>query len=132
MLREEIVHGIRQCIAESLDIPPDSINEGDRIITDLGADSLDMLDLTFSIEQHFGIKISSRETEKRTIEKLGGLPIEVDGIYTPEALAEFRLTMPEVPPEELGDGLHRAQFPRLVRVATMVNLVARLLDEKSG
>jgi len=68
--------------------------------------------------------------ERRAREALGNAPLEVDGVYTPAALAEFRKNMPEVPPEELAEGLAAADFPRRLRVATMVNLVRRLLEEK--
>ena len=38
--------------------------------------------------------------------------------------------MPEVPPAELPDGLAVSDLPRRFRVATMLNLVKRFLEEK--
>jgi hypothetical protein len=51
-------------------------------------------------------------------------------MYTPEALTVLRQAMPEVPPDELANGLSSAELPSRFRVATVVNLVCRLLDEK--
>jgi acyl carrier protein len=130
MTREEIFAGVRDCLVSALDVEPGDVAEGKRIIGDLGADSLDLLDLTFPLEQKFKLSISPRQMERRAREALGDAPLEIDGLYTPAALAEFRRNMPEVPPEELADGLTAADFPRRLRVATMVSLVARLLEEK--
>jgi len=131
MTRADVFAGVRDCLVSALDVEPGAVREEIRIIGDLGADSLDLLDLTFQLEQRFKIKISPRQMERVAREKLGGAPLEVDGVYTPAALAEFRRNMPEVPPEELADGLTAADFPRRLRVATMVNLVSRLLEKNN-
>jgi acyl carrier protein len=130
MSREEILEGVRRCVSTTLDIPADSIREDARLIENLGADSLDLLDLTFQLEEAFAIRISPRDIERRTRAKLGDVPLEVDGVYTPEALAELRAALPEVPPGELAEGLTQAQLPYRFRVATMVNLVSRLMGEQ--
>jgi len=65
MTREEILRGVRVCLAKVVDRDVDSIREGDKIIDDLGADSLDLLDLIFQLEQHFGIRIKTRDLERR-------------------------------------------------------------------
>ncbi|HUT35538.1 MAG TPA: acyl carrier protein [Planctomycetota bacterium] len=129
MTQEEIFAGVQQCLADALDIEPERIHEDDRVIGDLGADSLDLLDLTFRLEQRFKVHLSPREFERRARERLGGQDWQVDGVYTPAALAELRAAMPEIPPEELPDGLAVAEMPRRFRVATLVNLVDRGLKE---
>jgi len=99
---------------------------------DLGADSLDLLDLTFQLEQRFGISISPRDIERRAAAGMEGAPLEVDGVYTSQGITALRAAMPEIPADELPDGLTTADLPRRVRVATMVSLVARLLEQKHG
>jgi len=132
MKRDEVVIGVKECIAQALDLAPEAIGEEQRLVGDLGADSLDLLDLTFHLERRFHVKISPRDMEKRGREKLGDKPWEADGVLTAEALAELRANMPEVPAEELKAGLVVDHIPRLFRVATMANLVVRLLEEKEG
>lgn len=132
MTRQEIFAGVRECLAEALDIEPERIQEENRVIGDLGADSLDLLDLTFRLEQRFKIHLSPGNFEQRTRERLGDQPWQVDGVYTPAALAELRAVMPEVPPEELPEGLAMAELPRKFRVATLVNLVTDGLEELGG
>jgi acyl carrier protein len=128
--RQQILEGVSVCLIEALDIEENVISEESTIVGDLGADSLDLLDLIFRLEQQFGIKISPREIERRTREKLGSTEVEIDGVYTPEMLVELHRAMPEVPAKELHGGLRSAELPRLFRVATMVNLVSNLLDEQ--
>ena len=50
----ETVAGI---IAETCDIPRDTITPESHAINDLGIDSLDFLDIVFAIDKEFGIKI---------------------------------------------------------------------------
>ena len=130
MNREDIATGVRECIASALGNGAGAIRLEDRIIDDLGADSLDLLDLVFQLEQRFKVSISPRGIEQRARASLGGTPLEVDGVYTRAALAELRKVLPEVPAEELAEGLTVAELPRRFRVATMVNLVGRLMEEK--
>lgn len=130
MSGDEIFAGVRDCLVAALDVQPEAVRPESRIIGDLGADSLDLLDLTFQLEQRFKIALAPRQIERRTREKLGGAPVEVDGVYTPQALDEFRRAMPEVPPEEFAPGMTPGDFPRRLRVATMVNLVGGLLEEQ--
>jgi acyl carrier protein len=130
MTRAEILSGVCLCLAKVVDRDAGSIREGDKIIDDLGADSLDLLDLVFQLEQHFGIRIKTRDLERRAQEELGDSPLEVDGVYTEPALDRLRRSMSEVPPEELAFGLRTAELPYRFRVATFVNLVERLMQEQ--
>lgn len=132
MSRDGIFAGVRECLASALDVPADSIRLEDKIIDDLGADSLDFLDIIFQLEQKFSIPINPREIERRARAKLDGRPFEIDGVYTPEAVEELRRALPEIPADELAEGLTVAELPRRFRAATMVNLVKRFLEENGG
>jgi acyl carrier protein len=130
MTRDEILQGVRACLAKVVDRDAESIREGDKIIDDLGADSLDLLDLIFQLEQHFGIRIKTRDLERRAQAELGETPLEVDGVYTEPALDRLRSSMSEVPTSELAPGLRTAELPYRFRVATFANLVERLVQEQ--
>jgi acyl carrier protein len=131
MNREEIVQGVCECVARVVDKDVSRVGESDRIIGDLGADSLDLLDLVFQLERRFAIKISPNGIEKRVRAELGETPLEIDGVYTPRALELLRRGLPEVPPEEIFEGLRASRLPYVFRVATFANLVERLLEEKA-
>ncbi len=131
MDRGEIVTGVIDCIFDVLDIEEENISEDVRLIGDLGADSLDLLDLTFHLEQRFKIKLSVREMENGARAVLGDAPLEVDGVYSPQAITFFGKTMPEVPKEELHDDLTLQEFPLCFRVTTMVNIVENMLEAEN-
>ena len=126
-----VFEGVRDCLVEALGVAQESVLPESRIIVELGADSLDLLDITFRLERRFKIKISPRDIEKRARVTLGDVPLETDGIYTPEALVELRKALPEIPQEELMEGLSIADLPRRFRVATMMNMV-RMCQERNG
>jgi len=131
MTHEEIFLAVRKCLAETLDVDEASIRRETRIVDELGADSLDLLEVTFNLEQRFKVEISPREIERRVRAELKEAPLEVYGVYTPEALAAIRRQMPEVPSEELSDGLRTVDLPKRLRVGTLVNLVGRLLGAEA-
>ncbi len=116
--------GVCECIRQTLERDLPDMRESDRLISDLGADSLDFLDLVFRLEKAFDVRVNPRDMERRTREKLGGAPMLVDGRYTAAAVEEFRKAMPEVPPEELFADMPAPKLAESFRVKTFMNLVA--------
>ncbi|MBR6405817.1 MAG: acyl carrier protein [Lachnospiraceae bacterium] len=54
---------VRDILAEQLRLDPDKITPNAEIIADLGADSLDVLQLLMTIEDEYGVKIPDEELE---------------------------------------------------------------------
>ncbi|MDE7360883.1 MAG: acyl carrier protein [Oscillospiraceae bacterium] len=60
----DILEKVKDLIADQLDVADkDSITEGSSITDDLGADSLDVVDLVMALEDEFGIEIPEDEVE---------------------------------------------------------------------
>lgn len=55
---------IRAILAEQLDVDEDSITPESLIVEDLGADSLDAIDIVMSVEDEFGIEVPDEIVEK--------------------------------------------------------------------
>ena len=119
-----LFEGVCGCIRETLQKDLPDMSESDRLVADLGADSLDFLDLIFRLEKTFDVRVNPRDLERRTREALGDSPMIVDERYTEEAVAEFTKAMPEVPEEELYPGMPVSKLPESFRVKTFMNLVA--------
>lgn len=68
-------------LCEQLDIEPDEVNENTDIINDLGADSLDVVDLVMTLEDEFDIEIPDEDIEGiRTVGELARyLEEHIDG-----------------------------------------------------
>jgi acyl carrier protein len=64
MASEEIVRRVKDLIAESLGVSPTEVVPDASFIDDLGADSLDIVELVMAIEKEFGIEIPDEDAEK--------------------------------------------------------------------
>lgn len=102
MSREEILRGVAECIATSLAIDLDEIEEDSRLIDDLGADSLDLVDMIFMIEER--LQVNLRDTDLSVLARLDFSSPEVlqDGVLTPAVIDSLKPWLPalsEVPDE---------------------------------
>ena len=66
MEREELLKKVRTIVADKLSISEDQITEEASFIDDLGADSLDTVELVMALEDEFGMDIPDEEAEKLT------------------------------------------------------------------
>ncbi len=64
MTREQLTEAIRAIIEERLGVAADEITEEKNLVNDLGADSLDSVELIMSIEQKFEMTIPEEATEQ--------------------------------------------------------------------
>jgi acyl carrier protein len=78
MTRTEGLATIARQVADSLALDVAGVAPTSRLVTDLGADSLDFFDLLFALEKAFGVKI--RESELDFLAKLD--------VTSPEALKD--------------------------------------------
>jgi len=66
MDREDVFERIKKVVAGQLSIGEDEIKESSSFTTDLGADSLDAVELVMAFEDEFGVEIPDEEAEKIT------------------------------------------------------------------
>jgi acyl carrier protein len=66
MTRDELLIKMRTIIADKLSIGEDQVTENASFIEDLGADSLDTVELVMALEDEFGLDIPDEDAEKMT------------------------------------------------------------------
>ena len=54
---------VREILCDQLDVEEDSVTMNSAIVDDLGADSLDIVDLVMTLEEEFDIEIPDEEAE---------------------------------------------------------------------
>ncbi|MFZ5476221.1 MAG: phosphopantetheine-binding protein [Myxococcota bacterium] len=124
---------VQSCIAEALGLDEDEVTYESRLIGDLGAESLDFLDIAFRLERAFDIRIPRGGIEATSKQGLAeGESYEVNGVLTPAALERLASHMPEVPREEFRPGLKVSEVPTLFRVGTFYNVVTALVAQKQA
>lgn len=66
MERDELLKKMKSIVADKLSISEDQVNADASFIEDLGADSLDTVELVMALEDEFGLDIPDDEAEKLT------------------------------------------------------------------
>jgi len=64
MEREELLKKVKAIVADKLNISEDQITENASFTQDLGANSLDTVELVMALEDEFGLNIPDDEAEK--------------------------------------------------------------------
>ena len=64
MDRKEIMGKVRKIISEKLGVEEEKVVEEAKLIDDLGADSLDLVDLIMDLENEFDVKVDDSDIEK--------------------------------------------------------------------
>jgi len=66
MTREEILAKVKGVVAEKLNVGEDQVTADAKFVEDLGADSLDQVELIMALEDDFDMKIPEEEAEQLT------------------------------------------------------------------
>jgi acyl carrier protein len=55
---------VKEVVVEQLNVNPDEVKEESKFVEDLGADSLDVVELVMALEEKFDIEIPDTDAEK--------------------------------------------------------------------
>jgi acyl carrier protein len=128
----QVFEKVRSTFVDALGVDADEVTMKAKVIDDLGAESLDFLDIAYRLEQSFKIKIPRGEIKAKSQEGLAAEEWEKDGLLTEKALSKLREAMPEVPAADIKHGLKAKDIPRLFTVETFYNMVLKLQAETGG
>lgn len=120
MTQDEVYQKLRTLLANSLAIDEEMVTPDARIINDLGAESIDFLDIAFQAEKVFGIRIKPNDM------LLGDSPSEeyvLDGQITDAGLVELRRRMPHVCFDELEQNRDIRNVQSVLTVDSLVQFI---------
>jgi len=64
MTKEEILAKVKSVVSEKLNVGEDQVTTDAKFVEDLGADSLDQVELIMALEDEFDLKIPEEEAEQ--------------------------------------------------------------------
>ena len=125
--QEEIYTKVSATLVEALNVDQEEIEPTATLQGDLGAESIDFLDILFRLEREFGIKIPRGELFPEAIFQ-GDREFVQDGRVTEKGLAELRLRMP------LADLSKFEKNPDLSGISDLftVEMITRYIQGKLG
>ncbi len=121
MSEEEVFEKVRDVLVEALGVDDDEVEPDAKISADLGAESIDYLDITFRLEKAFDIKIPRGELVPENV--VNNPDFVQDGKLTDAGLAEFKKRMPHADLSEFEKDPDVGKIMDLFTVQTIVNYV---------
>jgi acyl carrier protein len=92
MTKDEVFSKVREVLTTALAVDDDEVTPEARLSEDLGAESIDYLDITFQLEKAFGIKIPKGELIPETL--FTNPEYVQNGKMTPAGITELKAKMP--------------------------------------
>jgi acyl carrier protein len=130
---DEIYNGVQSSVAEALGLDEDEVTADSTLLGDLGAESIDLLDILFRIERSLGVKIQASDL---SVYVQGGIPDSEFGdeneLITPTGMAQLKKVMPQINPDELQGKLKADQVLTLFTVQNLADMVAQRADGAAG
>src|SRR6516225_8727217 len=127
----EIYAQVTSVLAEALVVDKEDITPTAALQRDLGADSLDLLELMFRLEHEFGIKIPRGELFSESTFRIGTELVQ-DGKLTDKGVAELRSRLPYADLSGLQADRRLSAIPDLFTVGLVAAYVAWKLDSRNS
>jgi acyl carrier protein len=122
----EIYKKVQDTLVEALGVDEDDVTPESSLRADLGAESIDFLDIVFRQERNFGIKIPRGELFSENF--LSDPELAKDGKLTAQGLAELKQRMPYADLSEFAANPEVDKIIDLYTVESLVQYVASKLD----
>ena len=122
MSRDEILQQVQEIMVDALGVDDDEVTAEATLMGDLGAESIDFLDIVFRLEKAFGIKIP-REELFPAENLLTNSEFVNNGKLTERGLAELRDKMPHTDLAEFENDPDINKLGDLFTVSSIVNYV---------
>ena len=125
--RDEIFEKVRETLVDALGVDDDEVTPTATLIGDLGAESIDFLDIVFRLEKNFDIKIPRGELFPESIASADS-GFVAGGKVTESGIAELRTRMPHANLDKF------AADPKVENISDLftVEMICKFLAAKLG
>jgi acyl carrier protein len=116
---------VADTIADALGCDLNQVKPDASLIGDLGAESIDFLDIVFRLERTFKVKIPRGKLVEDARGDLPEAEFEKSGLVTDAGVQRLKIFLSEVPATKFPAPLKVADIPRLFTVETFCKMVIR-------
>jgi acyl carrier protein len=116
---------VAEMIADALACDKEKVKLDASLIDDLGAESIDFLDIIFRLERAFKVKIPRGKIVEEARGELSESEFEKGGVVSEAGAARLKSFLSEVPLERFKTPLKSAEIPRLFTTETFCKMVIR-------
>jgi len=124
--RDEIFEKVRATLVDALGVDDEDVTETARLSADLGAESIDFLDIVFRLEKNFATKIPRGELFPENFAAAGTAYV-ANGMVTEAGLAELKVRMPHADIDSFAKNPKVENLQELFTVGMIVNFLQRKL-----
>jgi acyl carrier protein len=122
--KDDIFGKVKECLVEALGVEEGDVKSDASLVGDLGAESIDFLDIVFRLEKAFNIKIPRGDLFPENI--LSSPEFVKDGKLTPQGVEELKRRMPHADLSGFAKSPNVAELPNLFTV----NMIVKYVEEK--
>ena len=121
LTEDEIFGKVQSALEDALGVDEDEVTKEATLVGDLGAESIDFLDIVFKLEKAFDIQIPREELSPEDI--LTNSQYVQGGVVTADGMAELKRRMPWADLEEFEKNPRVQDFGNLLTVGDLCNYV---------
>jgi acyl carrier protein len=123
---QEVFDKVRAILVDSLGIDEDEVKPESKLTVDLGAESIDFLDIVFKLEKTFNLKVSRGEMFPEDL--FSDTSLVKDGKLTADGLAKLQARLPFFDLDEFAGNPVVKNFQHILTVSDM----CRFVESKLG
>ena len=124
--KDEVFKKVQTALIDALGVDEEEVTPKATMVGDLGAESIDFLDIVFKLEKAFGIEIPRKELSPEDI--LTNADFVQDGKVTPAGISELKRRMPFVDFKKFVANPQVREFSNLLTVGDL----CRYVESKVG
>jgi acyl carrier protein len=129
----DVDNAVKEAVVAALALDDDEVTPESTLMDDLGAESIDLLDILFRIEKSTGVKIEASDLGDYI---QGGIADDVfsdeNQIITAAGAAQLQTVMPQTDPDELAGTLSAEDVMTLFTVQNLSDMVKSRADAAAG
>jgi acyl carrier protein len=129
----DIFGAVQTAVTDALGVDEDEVTPEATLLDDLGAESIDLLDILFRLERKMGVKIQAADLAAYV---QGGIPDDefgdADGIITEKGLAQLKKALPQIDEGALAGNLRAEKVMSLFTVQNLADMVAARVANKDN